>query len=202
MHYGHLQIAEKLLAQFDLNEFFFIPAFHAPHKPQRKPTSPFHRYAMLCLATESSAHQRVSLMEIERPERPYSVETLAYLNEEFPDDEIFFVMGADSWQDIRTWREWERVLAVTNHIVVTRPGYEIRFSHVTPEIQERIVDVRGGKRPGQREFGRLKIFITDAVSLDVSSSAVRQKIRENAAGWQADVDSRVAKYIEKYQIYS
>ena len=55
-------------------------------------------------------------MEIEMPERPYSVETLARLNEEFPNDEIFFVMGADSWQDIRTWREWEKVLLMTNHI--------------------------------------------------------------------------------------
>ena len=38
--------------------------------------------------------------------------------------ELFFIMGADSWSEITTWREWERLLTMTNHIVVTRPGYE------------------------------------------------------------------------------
>ena len=52
-------------------------------------------------------------------------------------------MGADSWMEITTWREWERVLALSNHIVVTRPGYELSVEHVTPAIRERIVDLRG-----------------------------------------------------------
>lgn len=194
-------IAEKLLDRFDLDEFVFIPAFHAPHKPHRKPTSPFHRYAMLCLATEACASIKVSLMELELPERPYSVETLARLNKEFANDEIFFVMGADSWLDIRTWREWVKVLTLSNHIVVTRPGHDITFSHVTPEIQKRIVDLRGGRKPDRNAAGSDRIFITDAVNLDISASEIRTRIRENDSGWRDDLDKKVAKYIEKYQIY-
>jgi len=201
VHFGHLLIAEKLLEQFDLDAFVFIPAFHAPHKPHRKPTSPFHRYAMLCLATESTARMRVSLIEIELPERPYSVETLARLNEESPEDEIFFVIGADSWRDIRTWREWEKVLTMSNHIVVTRPGHEITLSHVTPEIQERIVDLRDGRQYNRAAGDGLKIFISDAVNIDISSSDIRRKIREDAPDWRADLNNKVANYIEKYQIY-
>lgn len=194
-------IAEKLLERFDLDEFVFIPAFHAPHKPNRKPTSHFHRYAMLCLATDARANIKVSLIELELPERPYSVETLARLNAEFSSDEIFFVMGADSWQDIRTWREWEKVLTMSNHIVVTRPGHEITFSHVMPRIQKRIIDLRGEKKPDRSPAGSLRIFITDAVNVGLSASWIRKRIREKDLGWQDDVDNKVAKYIEKYQIY-
>ena len=143
VHRGHLAIAHALLDQFELDEFVFVPAFHAPHKLRKKPTSAYDRYAMLCLVTQNEPKICVSKMEIEMPERPYSVETLTRLNNERPNDEIFFVMGADSWMEITAWREWEKVLSLSNHIVVTRPGVEIGFSHVTDEIQGGIVDLRG-----------------------------------------------------------
>ena len=143
VHNGHLLIAQRLSALFDLDEFVFIPAFHAPHKPDRKPTSAYDRYAMLSLATRDEPQIRVSKIEIELPEKPFTVETLdGVKNKIYPDTDIFFVMGADSWMDILTWREWEKVLTMVSHIVVTRPGYEIGFDHVTDEIRERIVDTR------------------------------------------------------------
>src|SRR5207247_5278396 len=89
VHEGHMAIARALLDQFDLDEFCFVPAFHAPHKRRREPTSAYDRYAMLCLATQDEENIRVSKMEIEMPERPFSVETLERLNEQFSDDEIF-----------------------------------------------------------------------------------------------------------------
>ena len=51
VHCGHLTIARKLTEIFDLDEFVFVPAFHAPHKKRKKPTSAFHRFAMLAAAT-------------------------------------------------------------------------------------------------------------------------------------------------------
>jgi len=152
-HNGHLTIAKKLTEIFQLNEFVFVPAFHAPHKKDKKPTSAFHRFAMLCLATNDEAKIKVSKMEIDAPEKPYTFETLTKLKNELIDAEIFFVLGADSWEEITTWREWETVLTLTNVIVVTRPGYEIGFSHVTEEIRKRIVDLRGSSQQenkGQR----------------------------------------------------
>ena len=127
------------------------------------------------------------------------------------DAQIFFVMGADSWQEITTWREWEKVLTLSNIIVVTRPDYEIGFSHVTGEIRERIVDLRNGNQQSaagnQPEIdSRLtiedsRIYITDAVQIDVSATEIRQKIRENADDWREYVPEEVAKYIEKYKLY-
>ena len=202
-HNGHLAIARSLLAQFALDEFVFIPAFHAPHKVRLTPTSAYDRYAMLCLITEDEPQIRVSKMEIEMPARPYSVETLSRLNEQFAGDDIFFVMGADSWMDIKTWREWERVMSLTNHIVVTRPGVEIGFEHVTEDIRGRIVDLRKhGVIPHSALRTPHSIYITNEVEMNISATAIRQKIRSRDAAWKAEVPAEVANYIEKYQIYS
>jgi nicotinate-nucleotide adenylyltransferase len=215
LHNGHLAIARALSEQFTLDEFVFVPAFHAPHKLGKKVSSAFHRYAMLAIATNAEAKIKVSKMELELPERPYTVETLTRLLNELPDTQIFFVMGADSWTEITTWREWEKVLTLVNIIVVTRPNYEIGFAHVTDEIRARIVDLRvsgfkfqvSGKieETRKRETWNLKpetkIYISDAVQVDVSATEIRQKIKENATDWQTDVSNEVAKYIEKYELY-
>ena len=76
VHNGHLMIARKLIDRFELDLFVFIPAFHAPHKPDRKPTSAFHRFAMLALATEAEKKMIVSTLELEKGEPRYSVETM------------------------------------------------------------------------------------------------------------------------------
>ena len=87
-HNGHLAIARSLLEKFELDEFVFIPAFHAPHKVRLTPTSAYDRYTMLCLITANEPNINVSKLEINVPERPYSVETLSRINEEMPGDEI------------------------------------------------------------------------------------------------------------------
>ena len=202
-HLGHMAIGEALLAQFKLDEFVFVPAFHAPHKKGRTPTSAYDRYAMLCLATQHESRISVSRLEIEMPGKPYSYETLNRLVEMLPREEIYFVMGGDSWMEITTWREWETVLSLSNHIVVTRPGFDIDFDHVTDEIRERIVDLRDQRRevPPVMVKGPA-IYITDAVMVDLSATEIRQKIRDADETWRRDVPVEVANYIEKYQIYT
>jgi len=206
-HTGHLTIAQKLTRLFALDEFVFIPAFHAPHKKNKKPTSAFHRFAMLALATSDKPQMRVSKIELDAPEKPYTFETQTKLKRRFSGAEIFFVIGADSWAEIDTWREWERVLTLTNIIVVTRPGSEIGFSHITEKIRKRIVDLRNDSGQPSAVNGRKtanseqKIYITDAVNLDVSSTEIRRKIRASENDWGKLVPRAVAKYIEKYEIY-
>lgn len=214
-HNGHLTIAEKLTEVFELDEFVFIPAFHAPHKKDKKPTAALHRFAMLCLATANEDKIKVSKIELDAPERPFTFETQLKLKDALPGAEIFFVIGADSWNEIDTWREWQRVLTLTNIIIVTRPNYEIVFSHVTDEICQRIVDLRkaencplmntdenGLKIKDRRpQTENQKIYITDAVNIDVSATEIRRRIRASEMDWLKDVPQEVAKYIEKYDIY-
>ena len=99
LHLGHLAIAKRLTEVFDLDEFVFIPAFHAPHKRRLAATPAVDRYAMLALATNNEQNVSVSKIEIEVPNKPYTVETLARLNELLPDAQLFFVMGADRSAD-------------------------------------------------------------------------------------------------------
>jgi nicotinate-nucleotide adenylyltransferase len=201
VHNGHLSIGKTLVEIFDLDRFFFLPAFHAPHKPDSKPTSGYHRFAMLSLATEGEPEILVSTLELGHAKSRYSFDTLTELKATCPQDRIFFVMGADSWMDIRTWHRWEVVLLLTDHIVVSRPGYEISFDQVTDAVRARIVDVRG-------ETGHIStrnvpmIYFTDSVHFNISATEIREDIRQDAVFDRSDdVPDVVAKYIEKYELY-
>lgn len=200
VHNGHFEIGKALIEQFSLDSFVFIPAFHAPHKVRLKPTSAYDRYAMLCLATADERRMSVSRIEIEMPERPFSVETMPRLIEMFPNDELFFVIGGDSWEEITTWREWERVLRLMNIIVMTRPGTELTTVHVTDEIRTRIVDVRG-ESVADIAVGTPHIYFSDAVNVNISATNIRAEIRSGGGDWKNDVPDQVANYVEKYQIY-
>lgn len=202
VHCGHITVAKRLLSLFNLDEFVFLPAFHAPHKADKKPTSAYHRFAMLALATATEPHISISTLELDRAEKRYTVDTLPELIERHPDTDVFFVMGADSWSDILTWREWEKVLLMTNHIVVTRPGYEIGFDHVSDSVRSRIVDLRNSDDILPTTSAIPSIFITDAVSQDVSATEIRDDIREDdKLDRVTDVPQEVANYIEKYELY-
>lgn len=200
VHLGHLTIAEKLLELFKLDEFIFIPAFHAPHKLNKQVSTALHRYAMLALATNDAPKIKISTIELDAPERPFTIETQTKIKAQTDKQtRIFFVIGADSWAEIKTWREWEKVLTTTNIIVVTRPDYEITFSHITDEIRRQIIDLRG-----KRKFeinAKNRIYLTDAVNLDISASKIRQKVGEDINGWQNLVPKEIVNYIEKYELY-
>jgi nicotinate-nucleotide adenylyltransferase len=202
VHEGHLSIARKLLDVFQLDNFVFIPAFHAPHKPDRKPTSAFQRFAMLTIATEDEPKISVSTLELEKGKPRYSVETIPELKEIYADAKLFFVIGADSWTDIRTWRQWEKVLTMTNHIVVSRPGYDIAIGHVTDQIRGRIVDLRGKKFDLNSDERREDaIYLTDAVFFDTSATEIRDDLTDGVLDRKDDIPLEVAKYIEKYDLY-
>lgn len=207
VHIGHTSVARALLNLFALDELVFIPAHVAPHKRAAAVTPALHRYAMLALATQTQMRMRVSTVELDAPEKPYTVETLSRLKVEMGEGaQLFFVMGADSWADIRTWREWERVLGLTNHIVMTRPGYDLDAAHVTPQIRERIVDLRGADedtiaRTVERSETE-KIYVTDAVQMNISATMIRELVKNGREQqWHALVPPPVAEFIEKYRLY-
>jgi nicotinate-nucleotide adenylyltransferase len=203
VHCGHITVAKRLLEIFSLDEFVFLPAFHAPHKPDTAPSSAYHRFAMLALATADEPRMSVSTLELDHAKKRYTVESLPEILQAHPGSTVFFVMGADSWKEICTWKDWERVLLMTNHIVVTRPGYDIGFDHVTETVRDRIIDLRRGRNelPSPSDQGS-RIYFTDAVEIDVSATEIRDDVREDDKLDREDhVPDEVAKYIEKYELY-
>jgi nicotinate-nucleotide adenylyltransferase len=207
VHAGHLAVARGLLLLFALDEVLFIPAYVAPHKRDRRVSPALDRYAMLALATQGEERFRVSTVELSVPERPYTVETLSSFRErEGRASRLFFIMGADSWEEITTWREWERVLTLTDTIVVTRPGYELPTAHVNEEIRGRVIDVRGRTREEVEseieESNEARVFLSDAANVDASATAVRVAVARGS--WDelgSLVVPQVAEYIKKYGLY-
>ena len=183
VHSGHLEIARKVSTVFEIEKVIFMPAQVAPHKVGRPVTEPLHRYAMLALATQDDPRLVVSTFELDEPNRRYTVDTIEHFQRVLNDStELFFIMGADSWSEITTWREWERLLTMTNHIVVSRPGFELTKDHVGPH--------------GDR------IFFTDVVMNDVSATNIRRLASEGRTDELVNLlPGPVLEYIRKYRIY-
>jgi len=207
VHAGHLGVARGLSKLFALDEVLFIPAYVAPHKRDRRVSPAHDRYAMLALATQGEERFRVSAVELSAPGRPYTFETLSFLRERAGDStRLFFVMGADSWEEITTWREWERVLTLADTIVVTRPGYELPTAHVSEEIRRGIVDARGRTREevgGELEKSEgPRVFLSDASNVEASATEIRAAVGRGESGkLDALVAPAVAEYIKKYRLY-
>jgi len=218
VHIGHIEIARRVAQLFEIEKVVFIPAQMAPHKIGRPVTEPIHRYAMLALATQDDPQLSISTFELDDPDRRYTVDTVAHFQHALGDEtELFFIMGADSWSEITSWREWERLLTMTNHIVVTRPGFEPAITHVGA-VGERIVDLRtslecGGLTPLWPRSGVIdnkaapgrrtpNIFFTDAVMKDVSATRIRRLASEGRTEELTDLlPPAVLEYIKKYGIY-
>jgi nicotinate-nucleotide adenylyltransferase len=206
VHVAHLEIARRVSKLFAIDEFLFVPARAAPHKLDRDVSSPLHRYAMLALATQADPRLLISTVEMDEPARQYTVDTLAHFRSQSEASaDLFFVMGSDSWAEITTWREWERLTTLANLIVVTRPGVEFSAANVGGAVAERVVDLRSQTSrsvPVTVEPGSRRIFVTDVVAMDVSATQIRQAARENR---REDLDRlvplEVAHYIRKYRLY-
>jgi nicotinate-nucleotide adenylyltransferase len=218
VHVGHLEVARRVSELFEIENVLLIPAQVAPHKIGRPVTEPLHRHAMLALATQHDPRISISTFELDNPDRRYTVDTIAHFQQLFGDEvELFFIMGADSWSEITTWREWERLLTMTNHIVVTRPGYEPETA-LGDALSERVVDLRASLEygdssplwPKQSQGTALqggagtstRIFITDVVMKDVSATNIRQLASEGRTEELTElVPGPVLEYITKYGIY-
>jgi nicotinate-nucleotide adenylyltransferase len=200
VHAGHVEVARRVSLLFEIEKVLFLPAQMAPHKIGRPVTDPIHRYAMLALATQDDPQLAISTYELDALDRRYTVETVEHFQRALGHStELFFIMGADSWSEITTWREWERLLSMTNHIVVTRPGYEPVTTHVGA-ISERIVDVRGSQSPPIERAK--KIYLTDVVMKDVSATNIRRLASEGRTEELPGlVPGPVLEYIKKYGIY-
>jgi nicotinate-nucleotide adenylyltransferase len=204
VHLGHIEIAKSVLRLFEIDEILFVPALQAPHKLARGVTSALHRYAMLALATQDEPRQVISTYELEAADRRYTVETLGHFQAEFGESaELVFIMGTDSWSEITTWREWERLLLMTNHVVVTRPHFEVRTDQVPEAVRRRIVDLRGTRLPDKFSGeNQPRIFITDAVMMDISATEIRCAVNQNQIALLSRlVPGAVAEYIKKYGLY-
>jgi nicotinate-nucleotide adenylyltransferase len=175
IHNAHLHIAREAVRQFALDRVWFIPASRPPHKSGVTNTPFDDRYRMVQLACAGQPMFEASRIE-EGEEKSYSIETIQRVRASLGTaDELYFLIGADAFADIRTWRRWQEVIASVDFIVVSRPGgaYEV------PE--------------GAR------VHPLEGVNLPVSSSGIRRRL---AAGDEhVDVPPSVLAYISEHHLY-
>jgi nicotinate-nucleotide adenylyltransferase len=123
IHLGHLILAEQCREACKLDRVWFVVAGAPPHKRNDR-TAVAHRLEMARIAIAGQASFAVSEIETTRPGPHYSVETLEAVRRDQPDDDLFFLIGADSLADLPTWREPARIAQLATIVVVNRPGLE------------------------------------------------------------------------------
>lgn len=164
VHYGHLLLAELCRETCELDEVRFVPAAIPPHKQDQGRAADEHRVEMLKLAIGGNPHFAVWDVELQRGGVSYTVDTLRDLRAEQPNDELFFLMGADSLFDLPNWREPAEICKIATVTVVDRPGSrEVDF-----DVLRDVVTA-----------DRIEHFKKNVVSmpqLDISSSGIRDRI--------------------------
>ena len=205
VHNGHIEIARRVARNFDLDKLLIVPTSRPPHKDHGSISDAYHRYAMAVLATIDDPRLFVSTVELEAPDRPYTFQTIERLREMYGDEaRYFFIMGADSFAELDTWREPERLIAGVNIVVAARPGVEISTSHLPEQVRASIVDLRGrtDEAPVETKGGtkQPKIFLTDYVEADISSTEIRRMVGEGRS-IKGLVPPPILDYIEKYELY-
>ena len=200
IHNGHVEIARAVVNEFHLDRLLLIPAHRPPHKRSLGISDAYHRYAMSVLATLDQPKTLVSTIELESPDRPYTFETIERLKGKLePETKLFFVVGADSFEEINTWREPERLMTSTNWIIVTRPGHSIASSHLDKRFQTAIVEQDDAKS-AQISPDEYHIYLTRCVNKDISSTEIRRMVRDGES-IDEHVPARVADYIARYELY-
>ncbi|MFQ5457540.1 MAG: nicotinate-nucleotide adenylyltransferase [Myxococcota bacterium] len=179
IHLGHLRMAEILSEEFGLDPFIFIPSAVPPHKTPEDLCPADVRLEMVRVATAPNPRFRVSDVEVIRGGASYSVETLESLAAEHgAHAEIFFAMADDAFAEIETWKDWQRLFALTNIIVVTRPG----GSGATPEallpVEVREAFCYNSQDDAYRHESGKRLYFRDVGALGVSSTAIRRDVRE------------------------
>ena len=123
IHLGHLILAEQCREQAELDQVLFVPAALPPHK-QQQPLTPFaQRAEMLSLAISGHPPFRIEELEKDRPGPSYTVDTLSELQRKRPGDELFFIIGSDSVNELASWYQPKRILELATLLVVARADW-------------------------------------------------------------------------------
>jgi nicotinate-nucleotide adenylyltransferase len=124
IHNSHLYLAEQFREKLGLQRVLLIPTNTPPHKSAAKLASAADRLAMCRLAVEDYPAFEVCDYEATRPGQSYTYLTLAYLRQQYPADDFFFLMGADMFLTVQSWRQPESIYALATLCAAARQGGE------------------------------------------------------------------------------
>lgn len=200
VHNAHLRIAEEAQAACGLDRVIFIPAADPPHKPVAGGVSFATRSIMVGIAIAGRPDFEMSTIEAERGGKSYSIDTIRAFRERFPDDDLFFIIGGDSFLEIGTWHRYDEIFRSCNLIVVERPGCPITdpLAALPEAVRGEFTTGSGTGRLTHRS-GTALFFITGS-PLELSSTEIR-RLAAGGADLTRYVPHDVAAYISHQRIY-
>jgi nicotinate-nucleotide adenylyltransferase len=177
IHYGHLLLADEVLEALGLDRLLFVPAAAPPHKPAAQLAPAADRCEMVRRAIADHPKFAVSDLELRRPGPSYTVDTLAELAAS--GDELFYVVGSETFLDLLTWREPRRIARLARLVVIPRAGSPFDPESAAAQKVLREIGVEGGfvHDPGGAVPSR-GVLIVHATSLPLSASDLRRRVRE------------------------
>jgi len=136
IHNGHLAIARKAHEILALDRTLFIPTGDPPHKQDGALAGAQHRYEMVRLAIADTPEFELSDIEISRPGKSYSIDTVHELQRRYGSEtRLFFLIGLDAFLDLPSWREPDALLAACSFVVISRPGQSFRSLATLPFLR-------------------------------------------------------------------
>jgi nicotinate-nucleotide adenylyltransferase len=175
-HHGHLIIANFVLQNSDLDQVWFIVSPQNPLKPSAGLLNEYHRLFLLNIAIEGENKLKASDIEFKLPRPSYTVDTLAYLGEKYPQHEFAIIMGSDSFQNLPNWKNYQQILKNFQIYVYIRSGHE--------SVRETNGDV----------------ILLKAPLLQISATHIRNNIREKKS-IRYLVPDKVMDEIERNRYY-
>ncbi len=154
IHMGHMMIANYMVELTDLKDIWFVISPHNPLKKKSTLLADHHRYYMVQLAVEDDARFRASSIEFDMPQPSYTIDTLTYLREKYPDHEFVLIAGTDNFTSFHKWKNYQTLLDLYPIYVYPRPGSDL----------------------GEYE-GHHNIKLIPAPMVEISSSFIRKAVK-------------------------
>lgn len=197
IHLGHLRSAQEVYEAFQLKQVIFIVAATPPHKLDRPIISTRHRWNMVKGAIAGNPCFALSDVEIRREGRSYSIETISYYHRHLKEGErLFFIVGADAFLEIETWKDYPQLFTVCDFIVISRPAFDPLQAPVL--ASEGFKKVEGGDRFLHPSGHSLYLFRVTPIG--ISSTGIRQAVREGRSVSYL-VPKEVGEYIAREGLY-
>ena len=185
VHQGHMIVAEQVMAELDLARVVFVPGGIPPHKEASsvRASAP-DRLAMVEAAVAGNERFTVDRVEIDAGRPMYSLETVGILRERSPEEDWFFITGADEVSNLLAWKEPDRLLEQVVMVAATRPGYDLsRLDHLEAAL---------------RNFDR--IFPVECTRVDISATGIRRRMLQGKS-IRYLVPEGVLEIIENRRLY-
>ncbi len=205
IHYGHLAAAEEVRERLKLDKILFMPSYLPPHKQEEDIPLADQRYEMVRLATSGNPNFDTSNIELKRRGKSYTIDTIETLQSVYPNADLNFITGIDTFLEIQTWKEWERLFTLCSFVVLSRPGYRFtdlkKIAFMKQSEQELDKLDRGALKHAMVRVGALTLFLEMIELYDISSTDIRRRVREGRS-IKYHLPEAVEIYIIKNRLYA